>query len=916
MTLMAPSAYRKPVALMLSVFLIFVHWVTDLSWAASNTTPDIHFTSLASGQQVYVQEIHTQPIVTIDTWVNTGSAQETAENNGVSHFLEHLLFKGTPQYKVGEIDSILESRGATFNAATSDDFTHYYITTASPYFQEALKLHADMLLNATIPPAELDRERKVVQEEINRSLDNPGRKAFISLQNLMFGKHPYAMDTLGPKANIQNISREDILQYYHRWYQPENFKTVIVGDVQTEEAVNMVNEAFKNAYQSQKRPQTVSPQFYPIQSLEKPQSQVHSDPNVSAAQLVIGFLAPSIEQQEDNYALDIAAMILGQGQSSRLYQRLKEEHQLVNDIAAGNSTQQQSGTVYISAEIKPENRAAAKKAILEEITRFQQEGPTPEELEKAKTQVIKDFAFLTESTSGVANTLGYNVTIGSLEDYTNYVDNIQRINAQHVREATRKYMNPQRAVLVEMIPGEKVATHPEEALKNLALLQSTSTSQAVSKSAASDISQAEQPLAATKDILPNGTTLLMKPVPSTQTVSFSIFAKGGRLAEPKPGVASLTSRVLLKGTSNRSAKALSQELERLGLSLSASSDEDYLQISGASVDEDLSKLLLVLQDVLANPTFPADEIEKERADMLETLKTSRDQPSNLMFEKLTEAMYPDHPYGAVGERLEASLPNISRDDLVNFYHQSLQPENLVISVTGNFDPDQVKAYFQQAVAKLPEFKTFVATNDFPAVKPLQEDVQVDAQKPEQAASWIAYGWLAPGISRSRDYITLKVINSLLGSGLSSRLFVNLREKQGLAYHVSSLYPSALQQSRFVMYIGTDPRNQEKVQEGFNQEIQRLQTERISEEELDRVKSKLIGSFALAHESNANQAMYLGLYETLGVGYQFDTEYPKLIEQVTAEDIQRVAKTYFNQPKVVTIVAPKTIREETTLHDEN
>lgn len=902
----------QSLALVLVLMILFFNSFMLTGHAlASIAEPRIHFTTLASGQQVYVQEIHAQPIVTIDTWVNTGSAQESDENNGVSHFLEHLLFKGTNRYKVGEIDQILESRGADFNAATSQDFTHYHITTASPYFKEALELHADMLLNATIPEPELDRERKVVQEEINRSLDSPLRKAYLTLSRLLYGDHPYALDTLGPKANIQNLSRKAILDYYYHWYQPENFKTIVVGDIDADEAVDWVNQAFNKAYLSQGRPEPGQPKLASPKPIAKQKSEVIADTNLSAVQLNVGFLAPSISNREENYALDIAAMILGKGSSSRLYQRIKEDRQLVNEVRAGNGTQQQAGLFYIGAELKPENRETAKKAILEEIARFKQEGPSSEEMNKAKTQVIKEFAFMTESTEGVAESIGYNVTIGTLEDYTQYVQNIQKITAQQVQEAARKYLDFDKAILVEVVPGDKTASLADQNVSNVALLQSMSRSVASNRETAQ--SGPEKSEDVSKIVLPNGATLLLKASPATKTLAISLFAKGGRLLEAKPGVAELTSRVWMKGTENRSAKELSQTLEQLGLSLSVSSAEDYLQLNAASVSEDSDRLLFILEDLLLNPAFSKEEIDKERANLLEEIRTNRDAPSKLMFEKLTEALYPQHPYGAVGERVEASLPGLTRDDLLAFYRQTLRSENLVVAVVGNFDSERMRVNLQQILAKIPRQEKSVITK-YPDVLPLREEVRVDAQKPEQAASWIAYGWLAPGISRSNDYVALKVVNTLLGAGLSSRLFVNLREKQGLAYHVSSIYPSALKQSRFVMYIGTDPANREKVERGFDAEIASLQKEPVSLEELERVKSKLIGTFALAHESNASQAFYLGLYETLGVGYRFDTQFPELVRQITPEDIARVTQNYFNRPKVVAVVAPKVVRGETSAHE--
>lgn len=914
---------QKPVCVVLTWILVSITWLTPLSWGAEAFTPQIHATTLASGHQVYIQEIHTQPIVTIDTWVNTGSAQETPHNNGVSHFLEHLLFKGTPKHPLGEIDKLLESRGAVFNAATSDDFTHYHITTATPYYREALELHADMLLNASINTPELDRERHVVQEEINRALDNPSRKLFIQFNRLMYGNHPYALDTLGPKANIQNLSREEILDYYHRWYQPENFKTVIVGDVDPAEALTAVKEAFENAYNEQSRPKAETPRLNPVAPLEQSRTAVLTDPNLSANHWILGFQAPPVEDRQANYALDIAAMVLGKGASSRLNHRIREQQQLVSSIGAGNSTQQQAGAFYIYAQLKPENRQAAVKAILDELARFKAQGPTQDEMQKAKTQVIKDFAFSTESTEGVASTIGYNVTIATLEDYTQYVSNLQNVTAEDVKKAVNQYLRFDRAVLVEALPEKNVTASAVSAMEkeNLALL-SAMAANPVARASATDAKKASTGEATTSDgvtktVLANGTTLLMKPSPSTQTVALSIFARGGRLAEPRPGVSAMTARLLTRGTQSRTSHEIREQLESLGLTLGVTSAEDYFQVSAASVSTDLAHLLLMLEDVLTRPTFPQDELEKERKLMLHELQTSRDHPSNLMVEKLTEALYPDHPYGYVGQKLEETLPHITREDVQRYYRHQMQPENLVIAVAGNFDPAWMKSGLEQIVVQLPaDPANDILTTTLPNVKPLPADKMVETGKPEQADAWIAYGWLAPDIANTRDYTALKLINTLLGSGLSSRLFVNLREKQGLAYNVSSSYPSTLKNGRFMMFIGTDPKNIDKALAGFNSEIRRLQQEPLSDEELENTKSRLIGLFALAHETNANQAFYLGFYETLGVGYGFDAEYPHIIRRITAQDIQRVAQTYLNRPRVTTIVAPKTVRTETEAYEHH
>ncbi|MEB3288021.1 MAG: pitrilysin family protein [Vampirovibrionales bacterium] len=900
--------------------------VTPINDEAST---DIFEYTLPTGQKLYVKPDHTKPIVTIDTWVKTGSVNETNNINGVSHFLEHLLFKGTTHYKPGDIERILESKGAEFNAQTSDDFTHYYITTASPYFEEALGLHADMMLNANLPKDELSRERAVVQEEINRALDNPQRQVYITLSKLMYGDHGYGLDTLGPKSVIASVPRNDILDYYHYWYQPQHFATVIVGDVDPEKVKAMVSQYFPApAYQR--------PEKYEAPMVEMPVApakalgEVSLSPNVTQAYYTLSFLGPSIKQAHDSYALDIAMKVLGDGKSSRLYRRLVEEKPLALGVSAVNMTQKYSGLLNIDAKMQVANRDEVKNIILDELNTMLLKGVTAEELAKAKTQVLKDFVFLNETTDGVAQTIGYNVTIGTLKDYTDYVAEIQKITLDDVKEAVRKYLQFDKAVVVEMLPSKGDFNTAAENEQNLALLETARENyiaslnkhqqqDKIAEAAKTDISQSPgQPSAqpenqsskavinaVEKITLPNGMTVLLKENPDSETVALKLFVKGGQLQEPIPGVAQLTSQMLLQGTDSRSAEEISQELESRGMSLNVSASEDFLEVSGDAMKDDLGELMIVLQDVLNHSQYSQEELAKQKELLKQSILSSRDNPSAIAFENLSLNLYPDHPYGNVGKRIEDHLNMIQPETVRTFAQKNLTPDNTLAVVVGNFDAQAIKPYLSTLYGATSnntpqESKTAVT---LPKVKSIPENEEILESKDKQAATWVAKGWLVPPV-KNPDHVPLKVLNSLLGSGMSSRLFVNLREKQGLAYVVSSYYPSRKLDSRFVLYIGTDPKNFTQVEKGFSKEINRLKSERVSAVELQDAKDKLAGNFALAHETNASQAYYLGLFEVLGVGYQFDAQFPEMVQEVQATDIQRVAQKYFSQPSVTSIVKPK------------
>ncbi|WP_373532299.1 M16 family metallopeptidase [Vampirovibrio sp.] len=853
---------------------------------------------LPTGQTLYIKEDHSQPIVTIDTWVKTGSVNENKKINGVSHFLEHLLFKGTDQYKPGVIDRMLEARGSRFNAATSDDFTHYYITMATPYFEETLKLHANMMLNAAIPNSELPQERKVVQEEINRANDNPDRQLYVELAKLMYGQHGYSYDTLGPKENIANIPRKSILEYYHYWYQPQNFNTIIVGDVDPEKAKQLVTQAFpKPPFQSPKGYKAPSVEL--VTPPEAPQTKVIENPSISQAYFALGFLGPAQQKPEDVYALDIAMLALGSGKSSRLYQALREVKPLATSVSSGNYTQKYSGLIVINAESKPENREAVKQEILSQLRTLKEKGITPEELLKAKTQYIKDFVFENESTNGTASSIGYNVTIGSLQNYLDHVSNVEKVTLEKVETALNQYLNFDQAVLVELLPSSLKANLKTEDETNLALLKAADQKPATVSQTPK--STTEAPVAVEKITLANGMVLLSKPRKDSATVALKLFVKGGQGVETIPGTATLVSTLMMQGTQSRTAEALSQELESKGMNLSVSTDEDFIEITGTAIQEDLGELFAIVKDVLNNPDFAPDEIAKKKEQIRQSIAASRDNPSSLAFENLSMALYPNHPYGNTGKRIEANLDQITRQDLLDYYHLYFSPQNMVVSAVGNFDSQTLQNYLNSLYPACSNCERSVIST--PAVPALTQSKTVSEQKPQLSATWIAQGWLVPPIRDEKDYVALKVLNSLLGTGMSSRLFVDLREKQGLAYVVGTMYPTREEQSRFVAYIGTDPGNTSKVQNGFSQEIKRLQKEPVTSTELSEAKSKLIGSFALAHDSNVNQAYYLGLYEIIGAGYQFDDQYTKLIEKITPADIQQVAQTYFSGPSVTSLVQP-------------
>jgi len=482
------------------------------------------------------------------------------------------------------------------------------------------------------------------------------------------------------------------------------------------------------------------------------------------------------------------------------------------------------------------------------------------------------------------------------------VHNVENVTLPKVQATLKRYLDLNKVVMVELLPGKLHADINSETKANSSLVEAACGDKSrpeeikfpLQKKSAEDIP-------VEKTVLTNGMTILTKPLKTSRTVALKIFIKGGQGVETIPGESALLSSVLMQGTQSRTATEISQELESRGMNLSVSSGDDAIEITGTAISGDLSDLLLMLSDIMTHPKFDPSEIEKKKEILHQSIQASRDTPSSVAFENLDLLMYPTHPYGDIGKRVEANLDKITRDNILDYYHRYFQPANMVVSVVGNFDPITLK---HNLAAFYPDQTALPMTTEAAPVPPLVRDETVEQSKPRLSAIWMAEGWLAPPIHVTKTYAALKVMDAMLGSGMSSRLFVDLREKQGLAYVVGSLYPSRKQDSRFVIYIGTDPANISKVTTGFADEIKRLKNEPVSSKELEAAKSKLIGSFALQHNTNLNQAYYLGLYETLGAGYAFDKQYPELIKQVTAADIQQAAQTVLNQPHIISIIKPE------------
>lgn len=841
-------------------------------WAAS-----AQMFKLDNGQTVVIQEVKNNPIVTIDTWIKTGSIDEDDSNNGVAHFLEHLFFKGTKNHESGEFDQILETKGAITNAATSKDFTHYYVTIPSKDFDLAMELHGDMMLHPLIPRNEMEKERKVVLEEINKDLVSPTRILQENLNSMMYTTHPYKRKVIGRSDVIETITRDQVLNFYNAHYSPSNMITIVVGDVDTNHALERIKEVFNAEYKKQTK--TIYPKESQLTSQQKKVEYIKTE----SGYVVIGFRGTPINDN-DSYALDVLSTILGDGRSSVLNQVLKEKKRLAFSVDAGNSTFRDDGIFYISANFEPEKCKQVQSAIFDEIKNIQDKGVSDEQLSLAKNIIERNTYYSRESITNIATEIGYTMALtNDIKFYDTYLDKIKSVSKDEVKRVANKYLGENRSAVSIILP---------ESSKNIPVankIQNLGTAELVSESNGTQ-----------KYHLSDGATMLYTPNSSNDIIAISIYAKGGQLLDKIAGTANLTAATMMKGTKNYTSLELSQVLEDNGIKIVPSVGADAFSITVLTTKDEYDKTMELLNEVVNNAIFDDYEIEKVKSDKLSAIKTNKDVPIKQAIEEYRDMIYKNTPYSISSKVLEKNIQNIKKSDIIEYYNKIFNPKNIVISINGNIDKDKTI----QDLNKIFEPKADSQTFDYKIYDskiPRITAPRTNTIKMPTETAWILLGWQTDGVLSEKDYATLQVIDSILGTGMSSRLFKELREQEGLAYQLGTGYSPNVLRGSFMMYIGTNPATLEKSKQGLFSEIEKLKTEYVGDKELKDAKEKLIGNYVIGLETNLDKASNIGWYETSTRGYEFKEKYVDLINSVTDADIIEVANKYFNDNYIMSIV---------------
>lgn len=858
---------------LLLLLLLLISSGTEVK--AATVTEGAQRFRLDNGLKIILKEDHAAPVVSIQVWVKTGSANETEAEAGITHFIEHMIFKGTPSRKTGEIARTIESSGGHINAYTSLDRTVYFLEIASSHFDTALDVLLDGVQHSLFDPLELVREREVVLEEYRRSLDIPERRLTWSMMALSYKKHPYRRPIIGNESTIRSFNRQAILNYMDKWYTPDDMVLVVVGDFNAHKALRSIRSLFKDfpARQRQKPSRPVEPEQ------TSPRTLVLND-KVQQVYLDISWRIPPLTHHHMP-ALELLEVILGDGKSSRLYSRLKMEKNLVHSIDAGAYAMADSGLFTIESTLNPKKFNSTLEAIAGEITRVRSEPVPASVLTKAKRIAEADHIYDLESMKGQAGTLAFFETMtGDMYNADEYARRMQMVTPVDIMNVAKTYLKPKNLSIGVLAPeGSKITLSDRQIMDIF--------SSPAKPPSASHKERTKGVEESTMVTLPNGLRVIIKENHRLPLVSLRATLLGGqRFEDPEHiGISQFVSEMLTRGTKKMSASEIASTVESWAGELDGFSGKNSFGISAKFLEKDLYQGLNLLADLILNPMFPENEIAKIREDTLAKIKAKRDSPRELLSDLFNKTLYLTHPYGRPRTGTEESITSITRSDLAKWYRSLAVPSNLVLAVVGDVRKDDLVAHLREL------FRDFGSTPFTPPeILPepmLQKEREAHLERPGEQVH-LMIGYLGVDM-KSRYNAPMELIDTAL-SGQGGRLFRELRDRQSLAYTVSSFRGPGLETGLFGVYIACDPEKLTIAREAIFKELARIKEDGLTKKELEDAKKYLLGNQAIDLQTNGSQAMRMALDELYGLGYDHLRRSIKEIEDVSLEDITRAART--------------------------
>ncbi len=795
---------------------------------------------------------HAFPLVSIQFWVQTGSAHEGARlGAGLSHLVEHLVFKGTQEYDGQRLGESVPSLGGQWNAYTSSDRTVYYIDGPSEHWREFLHLLTQLVFFPSFPEDEFERERDTIRREMAMCEDDPQDTAFRALIGTLYKAHPRRLPVIGTRAAFDALTLEDVRRYHRERYVPGNVFVSMAGDVDPAELDAAMDEEM--ALVPPAAPTN------PVMAREQRQwgPRLHrmefAQPTSS---LMLAWRIPH-SSHPDAAPLTLLSSILGDGRAAWLYKAYHDDKALAHDISVTLIPDRDGeGAFVVDADTDREGRDLLRDELLAYVAALPD---LPAELweralERALRQLRAQRLQTLSTVQGMAATQGLSWFLTrNAESMDEWHDALRRVSVQDLLRVVREYFVPDRLVEVSVDPeGSNAAEAQEDASARLAPAEVYE--------------------------LPNGLRLVTRMDRRVPMVHASLAMGAGCSTETaeKAGLNSLLSECLLKGTATRSSAEVADALESLGGSLSSSAGNNSLSVTARCLAEDTGTMLELLADVVQHPSFPTEALETEKSAMIADIREAEEDPATRAFRHLRRLCYGDISYGHTAGGTEQSVGSLTRDDVVAQHARLACGRNMVLSVAGDIDPAALRAQVEKLFACLPAGCP-VARESTPAHRSGEEHLECDKAQAVLALSM-------PGMTAVDDALILQLLFEEWCRDMSGPIFMEIREKRGLAYYASAADMLGVDAGSLYFYLGTAPESLAEARRVLEELLARLAKDGMPVEALERARATALATRRFARQSCRKLCATAAIDTLLGQGANHAQAVTERLKHVTLSEV--------------------------------
>ena len=841
--------------------------------AAGTASP--HFETFANGLRVVVASDHSAPVAAVYFFVGVGSSfEDNYLGTGISHYVEHTVSEGTKTRTYEEITRTRADLGNNSNAYTTRYNTAYFVITSGSQVIEAVDHIADYVFHPTFPQEGVDKHRGIIHREIARGEDDPRRQLHHLFARTAFLSSPERYPIIGFREQFDTLTRDDLVAFHTRHYVPGNVVVAVVGDFSAEEVADHLRETLGSLPRAAYHRPIIAQEAHQVTAREA----FRKVPGLGRTYVMFGY--PTVNLfNSDMYPLDVAAYILGNGASSRLVSSLRDDLGLVDSIGVYSHTPHyDAGTFNIMAITDEERLPAVRAAVAEEIARLHKEPVSEAELARARRQKEADLVFARQTFEDRAAMYGLDVLLTGDPTFSDqYVEHIRNVTAEQVMRVVQTYLQPS---------GLTVAVlHPESADKPAPVTTAAPTA---------------APGGISTRSLDNGLRLVVQESRSVPVVTVFAACLGGLRYETEQtaGITSLTANMLTRGTKSRSRTDIAALLEDVGGTIAPFSGRNTYGLSLQVRAEDLPLAIELAADVLRNPIFPAEELEREKQLALAALRAREENVDAVAADLLQATLYTAHPYRFPTVGTAESLAAITREDVAAFHERYCRPNGLVLSVIGDTSVEETLALVER------HFGNFAAGDITPpeiAAEPPLTEQRLREMSRDQQQAVVMYGFLGPRIDDEDRYV-LDMLNAVF-SGIGypgGRLHKALRGAQ-LVYATWAYAVPGLDTGYFAVYAGTHPDQVPVVQEEIERIINDLRTAPPSEEEMATARKVAIAAHDIALQSTGDRAQKVTLDELYGLGADRLFHYAENINAVTAQQVYEKARQLLDLEQSAVII---------------